>query len=85
MALWPRLASPRRGPRRACAAALVLVAPSRTAAAGARAEAAFTVRDPRVTESSGLTASPLHPRVFHAHNDSGDAARVFARGSLPSS
>ena len=74
--MWPRLAAALA----ACAAGLVLVAPSGTAAAGDRAEVAFTIRDPRITESSGLAASQLHPGVVYTHNDSGDAARVFAVG-----
>jgi hypothetical protein len=76
MGMWPRLAAALA----ACAAGLVLVAPSGTAAAGDRAEVAFTIRDPRITESSGLAASQLHPGVVWTHNDSGDAARVFAVG-----
>ncbi|HEX6675556.1 MAG TPA: hypothetical protein VF486_11075 [Actinomycetes bacterium] len=74
--MWPRLAAALA----ACAAGLVLVAPSGTAAAGDRAALAFTIRDPRITESSGLAASQLHPGVVYTHNDSGDAARVFAVG-----
>jgi hypothetical protein len=76
IAMWPRLAAALA----ACAAGLVLVAPWGTAAAGDRAQVAFTIRDPRVTESSGLAASRLHPGVVYTHNDSGDAARVFALG-----
>ena len=74
--MWPRLAAALA----ACAAGLVLVAPSGTAAAGDRAAVAFTIRDPRITESSGLAASQVHPGVLYTHNDSGDAARVFAVG-----
>src|SRR6266542_32132 len=76
MGMWPRLAAALA----ACAAGLVLVAPSGTAAAGDRAAVAFTIRDPRITESSGLAASQVHPGVLYTHNDSGDAARVFAVG-----
>jgi hypothetical protein len=74
--MWPRLAAALA----ACAAGLVLVAPWGTAATGDRARLVFTIRDPRVTESSGLAASRLHPGVVYTHNDSGDAARVFAVG-----
>jgi hypothetical protein len=74
--MWPRLAAALA----ACAAGLVLVAPWGTAVAGDQAVVAFTIRDPRVTESSGLAASRLHPGVVYTHNDSGDAARVFAVG-----
>jgi hypothetical protein len=76
MGMWPRLAAALA----ACAAGLVLVAPSGTAAAGDRVVVAFTIRDPRITESSGLAASQVHPGVLYTHNDSGDAARVFAVG-----
>jgi hypothetical protein len=76
MVMWPRLAAALA----ACAAGLVLAAPSGTVAAGDRAAVAFTIRDPRITESSGLAASQLHPGVLYTHNDSGDAARVFAVG-----
>ena len=36
------------------------------------------IQDPRVTESSGLAASLLHPGVLWTHNDSGDDPRIFA-------
>jgi hypothetical protein len=59
--------------------ALFLVPP---AAAAGRAEAEMLLRigDPRVLESSGLAASRRHPGVLWTHNDSGDAARLFAIG-----
>jgi hypothetical protein len=50
------------------------------AAAGAEAEALLRIGDPRVVESSGLAASPRHAGVLWTHNDSGDAARLFAIG-----
>lgn len=34
--------------------------------------------DTRITESSGLAPSRVHPGVYYTHNDSGDSARVFA-------
>ncbi|MCS0635945.1 WD40 repeat domain-containing protein [Streptomyces sp. LP05-1] len=37
----------------------------------------FTLRDPRITESSGLAASRAHPGVYWTHNDQ-DGPRVFA-------
>jgi hypothetical protein len=37
-----------------------------------------TIRDHRITESSGLTASPTDPDVVWTVNDSGDSARAFA-------
>jgi hypothetical protein len=36
------------------------------------------IQDPALVEASGLEASRVHPGVFYAHNDSGDAARFFA-------
>jgi hypothetical protein len=50
------------------------------AAAGERAEVLLRIDDPRVVESSGLVASRRHPGVLWTHNDSGDAARLFAVG-----
>ena len=41
---------------------------------------AFTIRDPRITESSGLAASALHPGVVYTHNDSGGVPKIFALG-----
>ncbi|BBA97944.1 hypothetical protein RVR_3931 [Actinacidiphila reveromycinica] len=40
--------------------------------------AAFRISDPRITESSGLAASRLHPGVYWTHNDSGDGPYVYA-------
>jgi len=37
-----------------------------------------TITDPRIVESSGLTASPTDPDVVWTVNDSGDSARAFA-------
>ncbi|GAA4344558.1 hypothetical protein GCM10023178_57520 [Actinomadura luteofluorescens] len=53
-----------------------------TAAAGtARGDTvAFTIRDERITESSGLAASALHPGVVYTHNDSGGVPKVYALG-----
>ncbi len=39
---------------------------------------AFTIKDPRITESSGLAASHRHPGVYWTHNDSGDGPYVYA-------
>ena len=36
--------------------------------------------DPRISESSGLAASPSRPGVWYTHNDSGDRARFFRFG-----
>ncbi|MEV1049920.1 WD40 repeat domain-containing protein [Streptomyces sp. NPDC049887] len=37
----------------------------------------FIIKDPRITESSGLAASRAHPGVYWTHNDQ-DEPRVFA-------
>jgi hypothetical protein len=41
-------------------------------------QTAFTVQDPRISESSGLAASIGHPGIVYTHNDSGHAAQIFA-------
>ncbi|MFF4371419.1 WD40 repeat domain-containing protein [Streptomyces sp. NPDC001594] len=38
----------------------------------------FTITDPRITESSGLAASRIHPGVYWTHNDSDDGPYVYA-------
>ncbi|MFE4055524.1 WD40 repeat domain-containing protein [Streptomyces sp. NPDC059096] len=38
----------------------------------------FTIEDERITESSGLAASRLHPGVYWTHNDSGYGPQVYA-------
>ncbi|WP_405554892.1 WD40 repeat domain-containing protein [Streptomyces sp. NBC_01171] len=38
----------------------------------------FTIEDPRITESSGLAASRLHPGVYWTHNDSDDGPYLYA-------
>jgi hypothetical protein len=63
----------------ALVAACVLGAGPR-AAAGEQAEVLLRIDDPRVVESSGLVTSRRHPGVLWTHNDSGDAARLFAVG-----
>ncbi|MFJ3926407.1 WD40 repeat domain-containing protein [Streptomyces sp. NPDC090022] len=60
--------------------ALVLAgSPAAVAAEGASAGApsSFTIADPRITESSGLTASKVHPGVYWTHNDSDDGPYVY--------
>ncbi|MFJ8039273.1 WD40 repeat domain-containing protein [Kitasatospora sp. NPDC096147] len=71
----------RRAARRAVVALLAVllvagpaVGPA-AAAEGSRRE--FTVRDERITESSGLTASQRHPGVYWTHNDSDDGPYVY--------
>jgi hypothetical protein len=68
----------------AAAAVLLLVAAAVVLplAAPAFADSApdhdFTIKDPRITESSGLAASRLHPGVYWTHNDSSDGPYVYA-------
>lgn len=63
---------------RALLAALGLIA---LLAPGAHADSGERVlRDPRITESSGLVASVAHPGVLWTHNDSGHPAQLFAVG-----
>lgn len=38
----------------------------------------FTISDPRITESSGLAASRLHPGIYWTHNDSNDGPYLYA-------
>ncbi|MGR8009953.1 WD40 repeat domain-containing protein [Streptomyces hypolithicus] len=54
------------------AAALLLLA-----AGPAVADDGFTLKDPRITESSGLAASRAHPGVYWTHNDSDDGAFIY--------
>ncbi|WBO65558.1 WD40 repeat domain-containing protein [Streptomyces camelliae] len=37
----------------------------------------FTLKDPRIAESSGLAASHLHPGIYWTHNDSGDGPYIY--------
>ncbi|MFF5534204.1 WD40 repeat domain-containing protein [Streptomyces cinerochromogenes] len=38
----------------------------------------FTIKDPRITESSGLAASRQHPGIYWTHNDSDDGPYLYA-------
>ncbi|MFJ9816754.1 WD40 repeat domain-containing protein [Streptomyces sp. NPDC101151] len=38
----------------------------------------FTIKDPRIAESSGLAASRLHPGIYWTHNDSDDGPYLYA-------
>ncbi|MEU1125692.1 WD40 repeat domain-containing protein [Streptomyces sp. NPDC005899] len=67
----PLLAAP-------AAALLFLAAAPAAAAGGDGADRTFTIEDPRITESSGLAASRLHPGVYWTHNDSEDGPYVYA-------
>ena len=68
---------PRRAAALAAGALLWLALP---AVAAQEAEVALRIEDPRIVESSGLAVSRRHPGVLWTHNDSGDAARLFAVG-----
>jgi hypothetical protein len=54
---------------------------SADAAEAAEATTLLTIRDPRITESSGLAASGRHRGVLWTINDSGDGARVYGVGA----
>ncbi|WP_037670033.1 hypothetical protein [Streptomyces griseus] len=62
------------------AAALVVLtgAGPATAAPSASGDDGFTIEDSRVTESSGLAASHLHPGIYWTHNDSDDGPYLYA-------
>ncbi|MGW5659630.1 WD40 repeat domain-containing protein [Streptomyces sp. NPDC003758] len=60
------------GPLLAGVLALVASAPASADDGG------FTIKDPRITESSGLAASRLHPGIYWTHNDSDDGPYVYA-------
>ncbi|WP_251093890.1 WD40 repeat domain-containing protein [Streptomyces sp. Caat 7-52] len=47
-------------------------------AADTAGDQGFTIKDPRITESSGLAASRLHPGVYWTHNDSDDGPYLYA-------
>ncbi|WP_416971429.1 WD40 repeat domain-containing protein [Streptomyces sp. 4F14] len=38
----------------------------------------FTIKDPRIKESSGIAASRQHPGVYWTHNDSGYGPQIYA-------
>jgi hypothetical protein len=60
------------------AGAVLLVALSTPAAFADGGAEGFTIKDPRITESSGLAASHLHPGIYWTHNDSDDGAYLYA-------
>ncbi|MFF2365058.1 WD40 repeat domain-containing protein [Streptomyces sp. NPDC058122] len=57
-------------------AALVLALAAPALADGG--DGGFTVKDPRIKESSGLAASRIHPGVYWTHNDSDDGPYLYA-------
>ncbi|MEV7390643.1 MULTISPECIES: WD40 repeat domain-containing protein [unclassified Streptomyces] len=56
----------------------VLASAPAASAADGTGDQGFTIQDPRITESSGLAASHLHPGIYWTHNDSGDGPYIFA-------
>ncbi|MFD0315733.1 WD40 repeat domain-containing protein [Streptomyces flavalbus] len=54
--------------------ACVVAVPS----AAADGDDGFTIKDARITESSGLAASHQHPGIYWTHNDSDDGAYLYA-------
>ncbi|WP_328865909.1 WD40 repeat domain-containing protein [Streptomyces sp. NBC_00304] len=60
------------------AALLALAAAVPAVADDAGADRSFTIKDPRITESSGLAASRAHPGIYWTHNDSDDGPYVYA-------
>jgi hypothetical protein len=61
-------------------ALLVMVAPLAVPASAATGadDVDRRIKDSRITESSGLAASLLHPGVLWTHNDSGNPPRIYA-------
>ncbi|MFD8520339.1 WD40 repeat domain-containing protein [Streptomyces capillispiralis] len=59
-------------------AAALLTGALAVPASAADGDDGFAIRDPRVTESSGLAASRLHPGVYWTHNDSDDGPYLYA-------
>ncbi|GAA3060849.1 WD40 repeat domain-containing protein [Streptomyces glomeratus] len=55
-----------------------LLAGACAAPASADGDGGFTIKDPRITESSGLAASRLHPGIYWTHNDSDDGPYLYA-------
>ncbi|MFF8832407.1 WD40 repeat domain-containing protein [Streptomyces sp. NPDC015131] len=66
-----------RSLRTTLVASLAVPAVVLSAAPAPADDGSFTLRDPRITESSGLAASRAHPGVYWTHNDQ-DGPRVFA-------
>ncbi|NJP99953.1 hypothetical protein HCK00_05225 [Streptomyces sp. PLAI1-29] len=67
----------------ALAALLLIAGPSAGVSAAAPGAdpgepGTFRIEDERITESSGLAASRIHPGVFWTHNDSEDGPYVYA-------
>jgi hypothetical protein len=54
------------------------VVPASAADGDGKGDQGFTIKDPRITESSGLAASRLHPGIYWTHNDSNDGPYIYA-------
>ncbi|MGW4818315.1 WD40 repeat domain-containing protein [Streptomyces sp. NPDC004227] len=67
-----------RRPFALLAGALLAGALAAPAALAADGDDGFTIKDPRIKESSGLAASRLHPGVYWTHNDSGYGPQIYA-------
>ncbi|MGW3030983.1 WD40 repeat domain-containing protein [Streptomyces sp. NPDC001178] len=52
--------------------------PASAADGDGKGDQGFTIKDSRITESSGLAASHLHPGVYWTHNDSDDGPYIYA-------
>ncbi|MFF8016237.1 WD40 repeat domain-containing protein [Streptomyces sp. NPDC007929] len=59
-------------------AAALLTGALAVPASAADGDEKFTIKDPRITESSGLAASRQHPGIYWTHNDSDDGAYLYA-------
>ncbi|WP_314174892.1 hypothetical protein [Streptomyces winkii] len=62
----------------AAAGAAPASAAPRAAAGGEEGQGSFRIKDPRITESSGLAASRTHKGVYWTHNDSDDGPYIYA-------
>jgi len=56
----------------------VFAAPASAADGDGKGDQGFTIKDSRITESSGLAASHLHPGIYWTHNDSDDGPYIYA-------
>ncbi|MGW7252793.1 WD40 repeat domain-containing protein [Streptomyces sp. NPDC054834] len=56
----------------------VFAVPSSAADGDGAGDQGFTIKDPKITESSGLAASHLHPGIYWTHNDSDDGPYIYA-------
>jgi hypothetical protein len=59
-------------------AAALLTGALAVPASAADGDEKFTIKDPRITESSGLVASRQHPGIYWTHNDSDDGPYIYA-------